>query len=97
MENHLTYQWLTPILVSIIAFAVGVIGIMIRNYMASIDHSIRDIKLDLIKHVEKVEKFITDINGKHTEVDKRVTIIEHDIIACGDCSNFSRSKRNNGG
>lgn len=94
MDNSLTHQWLTPILISIIAFSIGIIGFMLKSYMASIDSSVREIKSDLIKHVEKVEKFITDINGRHVEVDKRVTIIEHEINMCGDCGNFSRVKHN---
>lgn len=79
MENALTHQWLTPILISLIAFFIGVIGFMIRSYMESISSNVREIKLDLIKHVEKVEKFMVDMNREHGTMDKRITLIEHEI------------------
>jgi hypothetical protein len=56
--DHLTYQWLTPIMMGIIAFLVGVIGFMIKGYLSSIDKNIEKVKDDLIEHVEKVERYI---------------------------------------
>lgn len=72
----LTYQWLTPILISLIGLFVSIIGVMIKGYLQSIDKNIEKVKTDLIFHVEKVESFIAKANERYFEVDKRVTRLE---------------------
>lgn len=77
--DHLTYQWLAPVMMSIIAFLIGVIGFMIRGYLSSIDKNIEKVKDDLIIHVEKVEIFIKETTDRYNGVDKRVTRLEDHI------------------
>ena len=74
--EHLTYQWLTPIMMGIITFLVGVIGMMIKNYLASIDKNIEQVKDDLVLHVNKVESFIKETNDRYFLADKRISILE---------------------
>lgn len=78
--DHLTYQWLTPVMMSIIAFLVGIIGLMIKNYLASIDKNIEQVKDDLILHVGKVEAFIKETNDRYNTADKRITRLEDHVI-----------------
>jgi len=86
MQDHLTYQWLTPVLISLIGFSVAIIGIMIRGYLSSIEKSVNDVGDHLEKHISKVEVFILNINEKYYSADKRLSIVENFIDStCPDC------------
>lgn len=75
MTDHLTYQWLNPIL-------LGIIGWMIRSYLASMDKKIADIDTKVARHIERVEEFINKADERHFGIDKRVSILEnHDLLS----------------
>jgi len=75
----LTFQWLSPLLIGIIAGLVGIIGWMIKGYLNSFKESIDKIAMSLEENIKKVEVFMREINDKHTDVDKRVVRLEEHI------------------
>lgn len=68
-EGHITFEWLTPILIS-------AIGAMIWKYLASIEYKIKEVGDKLEKHIDRAEIFIINFNQKHADVDKRISILE---------------------
>lgn len=72
MTDHLTYQWLTPLL-------IGIIGWMIKNYLASMDLTIKGVKEDLLDHIKRVESFMKESDEKHILADKRITRMEDHV------------------
>lgn len=71
--DHLTYQWLTPILLVIIGF-------MIKGYLSSIDESVKQVKKDLMDHIDKVEEFIKETSEKYYNLDKKVDRLEDHVF-----------------
>lgn len=78
-QETLTFQWLSPLLIGIIAGLIGIIGWMIKGYLNSFKESIDKIAMSLEENIKKVEVFMREINDKHTDVDKRVVRLEEHI------------------
>ncbi len=69
MEHNLTYQWLTPIMIGMLVFLVGIIGFMIKAYLQLIADTIG-------KHITKVEAFMTKTTEQWASADKRLSRLE---------------------
>ena len=76
METHLTYQWLTPVMMGIIAFLIGIIGYMIHVYLASITHRFEELDDKITRHMDKVEKALEEEQKNYFAINTRVSILE---------------------
>ena len=74
--DHLTYQWLTPVMMAIIAFLVGIIGFMIKGYLASITERFEILDDKITKHMDKVEKSLNDEKENYFALSGRVSTLE---------------------
>jgi hypothetical protein len=74
MESQLTYQWLVPILLTIIGF-------FIVYYLNSMNSKIKDIDDKFTKHVDKVDSWMNTASEKHFKTELRVTRLEDHIIS----------------
>jgi hypothetical protein len=72
--DHLTYQWLTPILISIIGFFVV-------YYLKAMKDQIQDIDNKFTKHVDKIEASIDLASERHYKIEMRVNRLEDHIIS----------------
>lgn len=76
MEHSLTYQWITPLMIGMIAFLVGVIGFMIKGYLASIDTRFKELNDKITKHIDRMELVLDDHEGKYFNLNSRVAVLE---------------------
>jgi flagellar capping protein FliD len=78
--DHLTYQWLTPIMTGIIASLVGIIGVMIKNYLSSMEKRDQEITDELRTFVTRVEQAMQKMDDRYNQVDKRITRLEDHVV-----------------
>ncbi len=78
--DHLTYQWLTPLLMGMIALLVSIIGIMIKNYLHTMEKSDQDITDELRTFVTRVEQAMQKMDDRYNQVDKRITRLEDHVV-----------------
>ena len=74
--DHLTYQWLTPVMMGLIAFLIGIIGYMIHGYLSSITNRFEELDTKITKHMDKVEKALDEEQRNYFNINTRVSILE---------------------
>jgi hypothetical protein len=80
MDVHdipLTFQWVTPMLIGLIAFLVAIIGWIIKGYLASIDARFERINVKMSSYMERAERLIEKQNEQYQQVDRRLIILEN--------------------
>ena len=76
MTDQLTFQWLVPVMMTVIAFLVGVIGVMFKNYLSSMEKSDQEISLELKTFVNRVEQAMQKMDDRYVQVERRITRLE---------------------
>lgn len=72
----LTFQWVTPMLIGLIAFLVAIIGFIIKSYLASIDSRFERMNMKMTSYMERAERLIEKQADQYNQVDRRLVILE---------------------
>ena len=75
-EQTLTFQWLTPLLIAIVGFLVGIIGFMVKEYLSRMSRDINEVKIDLREHIMNVSKYMNDNSNHNHNIEIRLTKLE---------------------
>ena len=73
----LTFQWVTPMLIGLIAFLIAIIGWIIKVYLASIEARFEKFNVEMSSYMERSERLIEKQNEQYQQVDRRLIILEN--------------------
>lgn len=81
--NHeqLTFQWLTPIMMGLIAFLVGIIGIMIKGYLATLADSMDKMGNNVEGLSSEMRKYFDNNEKRHHENELKIVRIQEHLKA----------------
>lgn len=77
--DNLTYQWLNPVMMGIIAFLIGIIGVMFKNYLASMERKDHEIANELRTFISRIEQAMEKMDDRYNQVEKRITRLEDHV------------------